>query len=75
MIFEKIAEVLAERSGMDVASITMETTFADLKLDSLDTVDTLMGLEDVFGVTLEVSDGLSCVGDVVALVKAAGVAD
>lgn len=75
MIFEKIAEVLAERSGMDVASITMETTFADLKLDSLDTVDTLMGLEDVFGVTLEVSDGLSCVGDVVALVKAAGVAE
>lgn len=73
MIFEKIAEALADRAGMDVENITMETTFADLKLDSLDTVDTLMGLEDVFGVTLEISEGIACVGDVVALVKAAGV--
>ena len=73
MIFEKIAEVLAERAGVDVESIALETTFADLKLDSLDTVDALMSLEDVFGVTLEIPEGISRVGDVVALVKAVGV--
>lgn len=75
MIYEKIAEVLADRAGMDVGDITPETTFAELKLDSLDTVDTLMGLEDVFGVTLEISDGIQSVGDVVEMVKAAGVAE
>ena len=75
MIFEKIALALAERAGMDAKSITLETTFADLNLDSLDTVDTLMGLEDVFGVTLEISEGISCVADVVEMVKAAGVTE
>lgn len=65
MTFEKVAAALAEKTGLDVSDIKPETSFQDLKLDSLDTVDVLMTLEDVFNVQLEMSTELKCVGDVV----------
>ena len=37
MTFEKVAQVIAENRDMDVSEITMDTTFEDLQLDSLDT--------------------------------------
>ena len=47
MYFETIAKVIAERMDIDVESIKPESTFADLKIDSLDTVDMVMNLEDI----------------------------
>ncbi len=72
MTFEKVAAALAEKAGMDVASIKPETTFAELNLDSLDTVDVLMGLEDIFNVHLEISPDMKCVADVVAQIEQLG---
>ena len=72
MILEKVAAALAEKTGTDASAIQAETTFEELNLDSLDTVDVLMSLEDIFGVTLELSDGMKCVGDVVAHIEQAG---
>lgn len=72
MILEKVAAALAEKTGTDAAAIQPETTFEELNLDSLDTVDVLMSLEDIFGVTLELSDGMKCVGDVVTHIEQAG---
>lgn len=72
MILEKVAAALAEKTGTDAAAIRPETTFEELNLDSLDTVDVLMSLEDIFGVTLELSEGMKCVGDVVEHIKQAG---
>lgn len=74
MTFDKVAAILAEKADVDVQTITPETTFADLNMDSLDTVDVLMGMEDDFGVTIEITEGLKTVGDVVALIDAAGAA-
>ena len=53
---------------MDVSEITMDTTFEDLQLDSLDTVDLVMSLEEVFDITIEMQEGLKSVGDVVNLI-------
>ena len=69
MIFEKLAEILADYKGIDVADIKMETSFADLGFDSLDTVDLLMSLEDEFGVEVEMDPNIKTVADVVEIIK------
>ena len=65
---EKVSEIIAEAKDLDVADITPESAFEELGLDSLDTVDLIMNFEDEFGVTLEMSEDLKTVGDVVALI-------
>ena len=42
MIFEAIAELIADRNDIDVSTITPESRFEDLGIDSLDTVEMLM---------------------------------
>ena len=46
MVFEAIAELVAERVEKDVSEITPESSFKELGIDSLDTVELLMNLED-----------------------------
>ncbi len=72
MILDKVAAALAEKTGTEASTITEQSTFAELNLDSLDTVDVLMSLEDTFGVSLEVSEDMKCVGDVVRHIQQAG---
>ena len=72
MILEKVAAALAEKTGMDAAAIRSETTFQELKMDSLDIVDSLMALEDIFGISLEASADMKTVGDVVTYIEQAG---
>ena len=62
---EKVSAIIAEAKDLDAQDITAESTFEDLGLDSLDTVDLIMNFEDEFGVTLEMSEDLKTVGDVV----------
>ena len=49
MIFEKLAALLSEQFGVDVDSITMDTSFEDLGADSLDIVEMTMAVEEEFG--------------------------
>ena len=49
MVFEAIAELVAERVEKDVSEITPESSFKELGIDSLDTVEMLMNLEDKTG--------------------------
>lgn len=71
MTFEKVAKILADYKDMDVSEITMDSSFTDLKLDSLDTVEIIMNLEDEFGVSIEMSEDLKTVRDIVALLDEA----
>ena len=71
MTFEKVAKILADYKDMDVSEITMDSSFTDLKLDSLDTVEIILNLEDEFGVSIEMSEDLKTVGDIVALLDEA----
>ncbi len=69
MVFEKIAEMIAEKLDCPADSITPETKFADLGMDSLDIAELLMNIEDEFGVTLEMSAELVCMSDLVTKIE------
>ena len=63
MYFDTIAKVIAQRMDIDVADVKPESTFADLKIDSLDTVDMVMELEDILGVELDLDQPVATVAD------------
>ena len=46
MVFEAVQELLADRLECEPSEITMDSTFHDLGIDSLDTVDLLMELDE-----------------------------
>ena len=69
MIFEAIAELIAERNECDVAEITRESKFADLGIDSLDTVEMLMNLEDKIGIEVELEEKVETVGELVDYIE------
>ena len=63
MYFDTIARVIAERMDIDIAAVKPESTFADLKIDSLDTVDMVMELEDILGIELDLDQPVTTVAD------------
>ena len=48
---------------MDPSTIKPESTFADLGIDSLDTVDLLMSLEDELGVEIDLEEPVATIAD------------
>ena len=71
MIFE-LAALLSEQFGVDVDSITMDTSFEDLGADSLDIVEMTMAVEEEFGLEdMDEEDlsGISTVADLVRYLK------
>ena len=68
--FEKVVKVLVEAKDCNADDVKMESTWAELELDSLDTVELVMNLEDEFGIQLEMNENLKTVGDVVAAIDA-----
>ena len=68
-MFEKIANYLSRQMDVPVESITNDTTFESLGIDSLDTVEMLMDLEQELNVDLELEEKLSTVGEFVASVE------
>ena len=68
-MFEKIAKYLADQLDMSADEITADTTFESLGVDSLDTVEMVMDLEDELGVELELEEKIATVGELVAFVE------
>ncbi len=53
MIFENVRDALAQQFEIDPETITMDTSLIDdLGADSLDVVELIMSLEDLFGITI-----------------------
>ena len=69
MVFEAIAEIIAERNDCDVSEITMDSTFQDLGIDSLDTVEMIMDLEDKLDTEIELDQKVETVGDLVKFIE------
>lgn len=69
--FEKVVNILVDAKDCEADKIKMESTWADLELDSLDTVELVMNLEDEFSISLEMNEELKTVGDVVKAIDAA----
>ena len=71
MNFDKVAAIVADYKGIDVADIKEDSAFTDLGLDSLDMAELAMNLEDEFGVTIELDASLKTVADIVKLIDEA----
>ncbi len=68
-MFEKIVSMLAEKAGCDPDTITPETTFESLGIDSLDTVEMVMELEDELDAELQLEEKVETVGALVAYIE------
>ena len=69
MVFEKIAAIIAEHTGGDTSEITEKTTFEELGVDSLDTVEMVMKLEEELDVEIEMEGKFETVGDLVKFIE------
>lgn len=70
MTLDKVKEIIAEHTGVETDGITMETALADLNIDSLDTVELLMQIEEEFDVEINVEEVGKTVGALVELIDA-----
>lgn len=69
MYFETIARIVADRTGCDVSAVKPESTFSELGIDSLDSVELLMNLEDALGIEIELDQPVATVGDLDAFLQ------
>ena len=69
MIFEAVAVLIAEHTDCDASTITMESSFRELGIDSLDTVEMLINLEDKIGKEIELDQKVETVGDLVRFIE------
>lgn len=69
MVFEAVAKVIAERTDCAVSDVKLESTFKELSIDSLDTVELLMNLEDELNVEIELTQKVETVGDLVKFIE------
>ena len=59
MIFENVRDALAQQFEVEPDSITMDTNLIDdLGADSLDVVELIMSLEDMFGISITDEDAV-----------------
>jgi len=70
-MLEKITEVLRDYKGEPDLEVTMQSTFAEMELDSLDTVELVMNLEEEFSVTIEMNENIKTVGDLIKVIEGA----
>lgn len=69
MVFETIAKLISDRTDKPVEEITLESTFEDLGIDSLDSVELVMELENELGIEIELDKKVETVGDLVEFVE------
>lgn len=69
MVFEKVVEMLKQHLDIDGDSITRDTTFEALGVDSLDTVEMVMDLEESLGIELELEGKVETVGQLVDIIE------
>ena len=72
MVFEKIAELIAEQLDVDSSEITMDTDLMlDLNADSLDAVEVLTQIEEEYGIEIpdEETENFHVVRNIVKFVE------
>jgi len=56
-VLDKVKTIIVEQLNVDGAEITLETSFEDLDVDSLDLVELIMAIEEEFGIEISDEDG------------------
>ena len=70
MAFEKIKIIMAEQLGVNENDITMDTSFDELGVDSLDLFQIIIEIEEEFGIQIEDAESIKTVGEAVRFVEA-----
>ena len=65
---DTIKDILQENLDIDPATVTEESTFESLNIDSLDMVELICELEDRAGIDLGEPEGLENLGDLVSYI-------
>ena len=70
-MLEKITEILRDYKSEPDLAVTEASTFAELELDSLDTVELVMNLEEEISITIEMNENIQTVGDLIKIIESA----
>ena len=70
MIFEKIRKVIVDQLGVDEEEISLQTSFQELGVDSLDLFQIIIELEEAFNVRIEDAESIKTVEDAVNYIEA-----
>ncbi|MGL5692898.1 MAG: acyl carrier protein [Peptostreptococcaceae bacterium] len=69
MIFEKLQGIMEENLSIERDEITLESTFESLGIDSLDTFQLVIEVEEQFGIEVESPESLKSIKDVVSYIE------
>lgn len=69
MLYDQIAEIVAEHLDWEVSTIKKDSKFEDLGIDSLDAVELVMKLEEGLGIQLDLDRNLNTIEDLVNFVE------
>ena len=69
MIFEKIRDIISEQLGIEKGSISPDTTFEDLGMDSLDLFQIIVEMEEAFDIRIEDGEEIKTVSQAVKYVE------
>jgi len=70
-MLEKITEMLRDYKDDPDLEVTEQTTFAEMELDSLDTVELVMNLEEEYSITIEMDENIQSVGELIKVIESA----
>lgn len=69
MIFEKIKNIIVEQLNVEEEGLTLETSFEELGVDSLDLFQIVIEIEEEFNLQIEDAEAIKTIGDAVKFVK------
>ena len=68
-MYEKLVSYACKQLELNADDITKDSTFESLGIDSLDTVEMIMDLEEELGVELEFDEAVTTVDDLVKFIE------
>ena len=69
MILNKVKEIMMENLSIEEGSITLESTFESLEIDSLDVFQLVMEGEEAFGIQIENPENMKTIKDLVNYIE------
>ena len=69
MIFERLKDIMEENLSINKEEIGLESTFQSLGIDSLDTFQLIIEIEEEFGIEVEAPENMKTIQDVVNYIE------
>lgn len=69
MVFEKIRNIICDQLNVEEEKVTLETSFEDLGVDSLDLFQIVIEIEEEFNIQIEDAEAIKTVSDAVNFVQ------